>query len=175
MTTKIRRYRTDDAEAIYAAATESVAEIHPWLPWCHPGYTISESRIWIEHCGVAWERGSEFNFVVTDDEDRLLGSCGLNQIRSEHGIANLGYWIRTSATRRGAATAAVSRLADFAFSDTALTRLEIVVAVGNDASERVAEKCGAIREGIAHDRLRLHGRPHDAVIYALLRSRHPAG
>lgn len=169
---RLRRYRSDDAEAVYAAAIESVAEIHPWLPWCHPGYTLAESRIWVDHCGIAWERGSELNFVITDAEDRWLGSCGLNQIREEHGIANLGYWVRTSAAGRGVATAAVRRLAKYAFAETALSRLEIVIAEGNEASARVAEKSGAVREGVSHDRLRLHGRPRDAVVYALLRSRH---
>ena len=33
----------------------------------------------------------------------------------------------------------------------------------------------ALREGVAHDRLHLHGQPHDAIVYALLRSRHRPG
>jgi RimJ/RimL family protein N-acetyltransferase len=82
------------------------------------------------------------------------------------------YWVRTSATRRGVATAAVRALTEFAFRETNLVRLEIVVALGNVASHRVAGKVGALREGVAHDRLYAHGQSHHAIISALLRSRY---
>ena len=78
---------------------------------------------------------------------------------------------RTSATRKGVATAAVRKLAQFAFRETNFARLEIVVALGNVASRRVATKVGAVPEGVAHGRLYAHGSSHDAVVYALLRSR----
>ncbi len=83
--------------------------------------------------------------------------------------APLRYWVRSSATRAGVATAAVHALRDWAFLTTDLIRLEIVVAIGNLASLRVAEKSGATREGIQRSRLLLHGRAHDAVMYSLTR------
>lgn len=167
----IRRYRPEDAEAVRDSAVESTAEIFPWMPWCHADYSLDESRVWIARCEETWENKTEYNFAIVDEADRFLGGCGLNQLRAEHRTANLGYWVRTSATRRGVATAAVRALADFAFRETDLNRLEIVVALGNAASHGVAAKVGALREGVAHDRLYAHGRSHDAVVYALLRSR----
>jgi RimJ/RimL family protein N-acetyltransferase len=62
-------------------------------------------------------------------------------------------------------------LADWAFANTNLERLEIVVAVGNGRSERVAEKAGASREGTMRSRLYIHDRPHDAVMYSIVRRR----
>lgn len=53
--------------------------------------------------------------------------------------ANLGYWVRTSATGSGVAPIAVRQAATRAFSTTELHRLEIVVAVKNVRSIRVAE------------------------------------
>lgn len=169
----LRRYRIGDAEALLEAIHESVDQVHPWLPWCHAGYSLEDAHTWIEHCRRAQQQGTEHNFAITGG-DRILGGCGLNQLRPEHRLANLGYWVRTSATGRGVATAAVRELARFAFRETDLTRLELVVAAGNAASHRVAEKAGALREGLAHDRLHFHGKAHDAVVYALLRSRWPA-
>ncbi len=167
----IRPYQPTDAPLLFEAATESVAEIFPWLPWCHSGYTRAESEEWIERCVETWEDRTEYNFAIVDQSGRFLGGCGLNQIRTDHRFANLGYWVRTSAARRGVASAAVRRLADFAFIETDLLRLEIVAAVENVASQRVAEKAGALREAVLQDRLLLHGKRHDAVLYALLRSR----
>ena len=165
----IRRYRAEDAGALYEAARESVDEVFPWLPWCHPEFSEKEAREWAASRDTLFDEGSEYHFVIVDGSDRYLGGCGLNQINRIHRLANLGYWVRTSAAGRGVATAAVGELARFAFSETDLVRLEIVCGVGNDASQRVAEKAGATREGILRDRLFLHDEPRDAVMYSLTR------
>jgi RimJ/RimL family protein N-acetyltransferase len=94
----------------------------------------------------------------------------LNKIDKPHLRANLGYWVRTSATRRGFATAAARLLARFGVEHLNLDRIEIVAAVDNIASQRVAEKLGAVREGVARHRLRIHDVPYDAVVYSLLRA-----
>jgi ribosomal-protein-serine acetyltransferase len=165
----IRPYELRDAGPLHEAIAESVREISPWLPWCHAGYSLADSRTWIEHCLAASSAQDEYNFAIVGPAGRLLGGCGLNQLRREHRIANLGYWVRTSAAGAGVAPAAVRKVAGFAFRETELARLEIVVAVDNARSHRVAAKVGALREGIAHDHA--HGASRDAVIYALLRSR----
>jgi RimJ/RimL family protein N-acetyltransferase len=172
MTISLRRFRTVDIDAFTDAVLESVREVSPWMPWCHPGYSHEEARRWIDFCEASWHSGTAYEFAIVNEEDRLLGGCGLNELRPENRIANLGYWVRTSATRKGTATAAVKKIAEFAFTQTGLLRLEIIVAAGNFPSLRVAEKSGALREGIAHDRLQLHGKTHDAVVFAILRSRY---
>lgn len=168
----IRRYRRSDAGLLLEAARESTEQVFPWLPWCHPSYSLDHCHAWLEHAETTWQRNAEFNFAIVDDNQRFLGGCGLNHISPEHRVANLGYWVRTSATRKGVATTAVGQLEHYAFTETNLARVEIIVAVGNAPSLRVAEKSGALKECIAHDRLFAHGKSHDAVIYALLRSRY---
>jgi RimJ/RimL family protein N-acetyltransferase len=69
----------------------------------------------------------------------------------------------------GVAPAAVRLLRDWAFANTDLARLELVMAVENTRSARVAEKAGANFEGVLRARLRLHGRTHDARLYAFTR------
>ena len=59
-------------------------------------------------------------------------------------------------------------MARFGFEELGLGRIEIVVAVGNKASQPVAEKAGAHREGILKRRLRFHDEYHDAVMYSLI-------
>jgi len=166
----LRRYQADDAEAFYDAARESVDEVFPWLPWCHPDYTRKEAEQWTGSRGELLDRGVEYEFAIIGADGRLLGGCGLNQINTQHLMANLGYWVRSTMAGTGVATAAVRLITDFAFKRTDLVRLEILCAVGNKASQRVAERAGAIREGVHRDRLFVHDKAHDAVIYALLRS-----
>jgi RimJ/RimL family protein N-acetyltransferase len=168
---RLRPYAADDAAELFEAARESIAEVYPWLPWCHPGYTLAEAEEWARSRAALAASGEEYNFVVAGPDDRFLGGCGLNQVNRAHRFANLGYWLRTSATGRGVATEVVRLLREFAFAHTDLVRLEIVCAVGNVRSQRVAERAGAFREGVLRDRILLHGRPVDAVMYSLVRPR----
>jgi ribosomal-protein-serine acetyltransferase len=169
----IRRYQPEDAEALYLAASESGTEVYPWLEWCHPNYSRDEAKAWAASRLVLFERGTEFEFVIVDEQGRFLGGCCLNHINEADRMANLGYWVRTSAMGNGVATRAVQLVAQFAFSHTNLERLEIVCEVDNEASQRVAKKAGAVREGILRGRIFLHGYPHDAVLFSILRSEWP--
>ncbi|MCF7804065.1 MAG: GNAT family N-acetyltransferase [Candidatus Marinimicrobia bacterium] len=166
---KIRPYREDDLKKLYEAAKESVEEVYPWLPWCHPAYSKEDSEAWIDHATQSWEDKTEFNFAIfAEDESRLLGGVGLNQIDQPHKVANLGYWVRSSATGQSIATTASLMTARFAFEELEFNRIEIVMSVDNVASQQVAEKIGATKEARLRNRLELHDELHDAFLYALL-------
>jgi ribosomal-protein-serine acetyltransferase len=61
-------------------------------------------------------------------------------------------------------------LVGWAFNNTALVRLEVVVSTQNAASLRAAEKSGALSEGVLKKRLLLHGMWHDAVMLSFVRT-----
>jgi ribosomal-protein-serine acetyltransferase len=167
----LRPYKLDDIDELYAAARESIAEVGRWLPWCHYDYTWQESSVWVESRPQAWRDGVEYSFAIIDRVGgRLVGGCGLNQFDYERQRCNLGYWVRTSATCHGYGTTAVRLLARWGVEGLHLERMEIVAAVGNLASQRVAVKAGAMREGIARSRIRIHDVQHNAVVFSLVRS-----
>src|SRR5262249_28396118 len=151
------------------AVQESMKELHEWLPWCHPQYNVHDSTEFLATRQEEWNRGEHYSFVVHARANGFfLGGVGINFINHVHNFGNLGYWVRTRATRHGVATAAVCLAAQFAFSELKLTRLEIVTGVNNKASQRVAEKAGAIREGVLRRRLLLYGEAQDAVLFSLV-------
>lgn len=165
----IRPYREEDASALYEAVRESVPEVSPWLPWCHENYSIEESREFTSSRAMAAQGDAWYGFAIFErDGGRLLGGVGLNFINRVHQMANLGYWVRTSVAGRGVATSATRAFARFGFEELGLQRIEIVAAVSNLASQRVAEKAGAVREGVLRKRLLIRGEPHDAVLFSLV-------
>lgn len=169
-TVTIRPVGVDDTDALFEAASSSIAEMHPWMPWCHPEYTREESRAWLTHSEEQWRNGIEFPFAIIDAASgRYLGGVGINQISRLNRFANLGYWVRTDATGRGVATRATLLTARFGFEELGLNRIEILASVENLASRRVAERSGATREGVLRRRIMLLERAHDAVIYSLVR------
>jgi RimJ/RimL family protein N-acetyltransferase len=167
----IRRYDTVDVPFLCEAAREASEEVSVWLPWCHSHYSMEESLEWILRSGKRWDEKREFHFGIFDSQTgALVGGVGLNELKPEHRLANLGYWVRTAWTGRGLATAAASLAAEFGFEELLLDRIEILAALGNKSSQRVAEKLGANREGILRNRLVIHGRAHDAVVFSLIGS-----
>ena len=165
----IRPFREEDAYLLYEAVRESVSQVSPWLPWCHQNYSIEESREFIGSRELASQGGEWYSFGIFEKNDgTFLGGVGINFINRVHQLANLGYWVRTSATGSGIATMATRLAARFGFEELGLHRIEIVAAVGNVPSQRVAEKAGAKREGVLRKRLLIHGESLDAVLFSLV-------
>src|SRR5688572_3315238 len=147
MSVRLRPYKETDAASLAAAARESVAEVRPWMPWCHAEFSEPEAHSWIRRKLDDWRLRREYNFCVVDEAGLFLGTCSINQIHASYPLANIGYWVRTGATGRGIATSAVQQVVSFASRATELLRLEILVATGNAASARVAQKAGGQLEG----------------------------
>ena len=171
----IRRFAGDEGDALYEAARESFAEISPWMSWLDDSYTREMARDWVQSRGSAWSNNESYDFAITDEDNRFLGVVGLNALDFISKRANLGYWVRTSSAGRGIVTLASRQLIDLAFSDeppfeARLHRLEILVAVPNAKSHRVAQKLNAVREGVLRARLWPDGRPQDAVMYSVLKT-----
>jgi RimJ/RimL family protein N-acetyltransferase len=168
-TVTLRRYREEDAEPVYRAVRESIREISPWMPWCHYGYSLDDSKTWSASRYDAWIKGEEYDFIIISNNGGFpLGVCGLNHFDKENRFANVGYWVRTSKTNQGVATSAVRLLTRFSFDDLKLNRIEIVVSTENKPSQRVAEKAGAKQEGILRKRQVVRNRVYDAVMYSMI-------
>jgi ribosomal-protein-serine acetyltransferase len=166
---QLRRYRPDDIDAVYEAVIESRVELSRWMPWCHPDYSRDDAVWWVESRPAAWEQNEEWSHLIVDSHGQLLGSCGIRRLDLRNGVGELGYWVRTSATGQGVATEATRQLCEWAFREQGLHRIEILAAVENLPSQRVATKVGGVREGILRQRLLLHGRRHDCTLDVILK------
>ncbi len=156
-----------DAPAIYQAVRESLAELHPWMDWATDAYDQDSTQRWLEFAQLAWLHSSALHFVITDpDSGQYLGSCGLDGIDEKNRRCNLGYWVRTSQSGKGIASSAARLAAKFAFETKSLIRVEIIIAAGNIASRRAAQKSGAHFEGDLKNRLVVRTDVHDAALYS---------
>jgi RimJ/RimL family protein N-acetyltransferase len=167
----LRAPRSTDAGPLCEAALESVDQVGRWLPWCHAAYSHADAAAWISTCLMSWHREEAYPFFIFDRAGgALVGGCALNEIDRPRLRANLGYWIRSGRMGHGLATAAARLLARFALETLAMQRIEIVAAVGNLASQRVAAKLGAVPEGLWRNRLRIRDMAHDAYGFSLIPS-----
>jgi RimJ/RimL family protein N-acetyltransferase len=158
------------APKMVEAALESIAEVQPWMPWCSSAFDEKAAESWINDQIRSRENKSAFEFALFSESGTYLGGGGVNNIDDENNKANVGYWIRSSQIRKGYGTEALKALVEWARGKTELNRLEVVAAIGNLPSQRVAEKAGGLREGVAKARLLLHSKYHDAAIFSFVKN-----
>jgi len=130
---------------------------------------LEDARRWLQARERERFEGRSYDFAITDTENgELVGGCGINRIESRNCLGNLYYWVRTSRTNKGAASAAAAATASFGLTTLQLIRLEIVVAETNFVGQSVAEKIGASREIRLPNRLILGGEILHAYLFSLL-------
>ena len=140
----LRNYRPEDATAQYEAVMESIEELRRWNGSYRNGYTFDDSLDDVAWRIRRWNAGEFFSFVIEDARSHVfLGNCRIEEYEPEHHCASLGWWVRTTMTRRGIATAAARLVAQAGFEDLRLASLAVYANFDNTASRRVAEKIGA--------------------------------
>jgi len=164
----LRRYRPGEGAAIAGAVCESGRQLSRYETWAHAAFTEEEGRDYAAWWDRAWEESNARYFGIWRD-DRYLGSVGLSEISLEHRTAALGFWVRSADTGQGVATTAAAAVVEAGFEHLGLQRVELMAAVDNAASLRVAHKIGARHEGILRKRQLLEGMPTDCSLSAIVR------
>lgn len=137
-----------------------------YLPWAF----VSEANLRREYAEHGFLREQAERYVITDNTGTLIGSIWLFKSVPYFDALEMGYHIFDGEHRgKGYASEALTLVTDFAFRAKQINRLEIRVAVGNTASEKVATKTGFTHEGIARQAAFSNGRHHDMNCYSLLR------
>jgi RimJ/RimL family protein N-acetyltransferase len=163
----LRPPQPSDAQAIRQACQDP--DIQRWIPAVPSPYTDEDAGVFVAWSEQGWRTGERASFVICDSgSDELLGTLGLGLDRREHGVASIGYWLAREARGRGVATEAVKLGSRWAFRELGIERLELYTETGNEPSQRVAERAGFTREGIARGHLRTSTGRRDSVIFSLL-------
>jgi RimJ/RimL family protein N-acetyltransferase len=142
----LRPWTVQDIPAMVAAHRDPVMQ--HWLR--HPVTTAQEAQRIIEARCADRRAGTGFSFAVLQaDADGAAGDLvgGVSIRRLDRGAVSgeVGYWVVASSRGRGIAPRALNAACEWAFGlsrHRPLERLELIHAVGNDASCRVADKAG---------------------------------
>lgn len=168
---KLRAPKRADSAALDEAIQETLDELVLWLPWARPGHSLGDTRRYLRGARSARNRRQAFEFVIEDQGDgRLLGMVSLHRIDWMRRSGGIGYWVRRSEWGRGIAPEAARAMLDVAFIECGLHRVEVLVAPENKPSQRVVDKVGFVREGVARGAEFVNGSHLDHIQYALLRS-----
>jgi RimJ/RimL family protein N-acetyltransferase len=165
----LRGWRDSDVAQMVEACKDP--EIPRWTA-VQDRYTADDARAWVRGDPLPKEPpGDRVPFAIADaeNEDLLLGSMSIQRV--ERGYSGeIGYWLAPWGRGRGVMTRAVRVLSGWAFEEFRLRRIEMIIAVENEVSNRVAVRAGFIREGVLRDYREAKGIWRDHVMWSLLRS-----
>lgn len=120
-----------------------------------------------------WSEGTHASWVVAQAgaAGRLVGYVSLHHIDAANVNAEIGYWTAPWARDRGYAVLSVRAAVTFAFETVGLVRVQLLHAVENEGSCRVALAAGFVIEGTSRQSYRFgDGLLHDEHLHSRLRS-----
>ena len=163
----LRSHLEQDVEPTVAMFTDDLSM--RWLMGPQP-YTEVHGRAWCTQAAHTMRTlGTGINWAITDLETgRYIGGIGLKNTDWESRVTEVGYAVGAWARGRGFAPEATRAAAEWALRDQKMNRVTLFAAVGNAASQRVAEKAGFVREGVARHAGFTHHGQEDMVMFSLI-------
>lgn len=168
----IRCYEPRDAALLKDAIDSSLEHLRAWMPWAEAEpQTLEEKTALLKTFRSQFDRGENFTMgIFSPDESELLGGTGLHP-RNDPGGLEIGYWVRSGATRQGYVTESTAALTRVGFEICEADRIEIRIDPDNEASLGVPRKLGFIEEATLRRRLpgRAGGSPRDVTMFTMFR------
>jgi [ribosomal protein S5]-alanine N-acetyltransferase len=164
----LRRMRLDDAEAMFAYASDP--EVTRYVLF-ETHRTVEDSETFLRLAVEGYERGDFGGWgVVLKDSGAFVGTCGVDvNYAPEHTRAELGYVLSRDHWGRGLMTEAVRAVIRFSFRRMELNRIQARCIAENTASARVMEKAGMTYEGTLRESEFIKGAYRDMKLYSILR------
>lgn len=158
----IRPLRPEDGDELaklYAANREFLAPFEPERP---PEFFTGD----FQRERLARQLADGTHPFAILDGDSIAGTINLFHIvRESLQGGTIGYWIDQARNGRGLATQAVEDVVAYAFGDLSLHRVDAATLVDNVASQRVLEKAGFERIGLARGFLNVNGAWRDFLLF----------
>jgi ribosomal-protein-alanine N-acetyltransferase len=162
----------DDALRLAQLLQANRSFLAPWEPVRGDDYfTVDGQMADVRLALERHQQGSTLPHVIVDESGQVVGRVTLNGIvRGPFQSCSVGYWVSATANGRGIATAAVRDIKRLAFDELGLHRLEAGTLLHNVASQRVLERNGFARFGIAPAYLNIAGQWQDHALYQVVRT-----
>jgi [ribosomal protein S5]-alanine N-acetyltransferase len=162
-----RLIQVADAAELAGVLTASREFMAPWEPLHSEAYFTPEGQqTAIEKVLDIHQRGGSLPHVILGPGGRVAGRITLSGIvRGPFQSCAVGYWVGVADGGRGLATAALAEIVAIAFGAFGLHRVQAETLLDNVRSQRVLDRNGFARFGLAPAYLKIAGRWQDHIMY----------
>jgi [ribosomal protein S5]-alanine N-acetyltransferase len=164
--TELREVRAADLpDLMHVNGDPEVTRFLPYATWS----SQADAAAWLERMEGICATGSARQLVIARREDgKAIGTALLFKLDEGSRRAELGYAMGRAHWRRGYTGEALRALLSHAFGSLGLRRIEAEVNPGNEASNRLVQSLGFVREGFLRERWIGKGETYGVNIYGLL-------
>lgn len=164
----LRKISKDDVEFVFKSLNDR--DLITYLS-LGPLKTLEHSKRLIKGYLKYWDNNLQFNYIIEFHKiDKVkIGSISVWNINWQHRRAQIGIWVVPSFWSKGLAEKSLNLIKNIAYNHLKINRLEAYIAIENERSISLFEKCGFNEEGVLKKYLNFHGNFHDAIIMACLK------
>ena len=157
---EIRHLRVSDAKRLYEIMNNPNFTYIPFKP-----KSIEAEKDYIRKTVDSRKKNFSHDYAITYDS-KVVGSIyiEINQHRTH--IGEIGCYIDENFWGKGLAARAVKKLEKIAFKELGVKRIELIMHVEHKSSEKVAIKCGYVKEGLMRKHQVHEGGYSDVYLYS---------
>ncbi len=126
------------------------------------------AETWIASYDAGRKDGTRDGFAAIAVDGEFVGLGLAPEIDRKSREIELGYIVPAQARGRGVAGEILRQLTAWAFAEAGALRAYLIIDLENRASERVAERCGYLREGVMRSIHVKQGQRSDAGLWSRL-------
>jgi len=152
-------------DELFALVVRNKAWLQKAMEWPQYVTGVEETLKMAQGNYILHHRGYAKMFLIYQQE-KMVGVISFNQIEPTNKTAYIGYWLDEGAQGQGIISQAVEAVIARYAGEGAVRRFVIKCIVTNEASNRVAQRCGFTLEGRLRQAEFLNGEFHDQNIYA---------
>ncbi len=147
--------RKDPAVMKYIARplSKEIEEVHKLIDIINQGYNNNE--------GITWA-------ITRVDNPTLIGTIGFWRIEKENHRAEIGYLLDPAFQGKGIMYETMQAVLEFGFTILKLHSIEANIDKDNEASIKLVERCGFVKEAHFKENFYFEGQFLDSAIYSLL-------
>lgn len=159
----------DDAPVLAELLRENRGFLAPWQPRRPDGWFTEASQLAVVRRSLKERSAGQGVPMVVLEQGAVVGTISLQTVvRGAFQSCSVGYWLAESAQGRGLATTALREAVDVAFGELRLHRVQAETLLDNTRSQRVLERVGFVRYGVAPEYLQIDGRWQTNVLHQLI-------
>lgn len=157
---KLTKLCQQDGPELFALTHADRAHLRVWLPWVDRILRPEDTQAFVDNAIKQSEAGKQKHFLLRL-QGAIIGTISLIDIDDAQGT--VGYWIAQAHQGKGYVTQGVMQVKALAFGPLGLNRLHLEYLQGNQASARVAAKCGFELDRVVRKGAILHGQELDRM------------
>ena len=132
-------------------------------------YTVENEKKWLE--GSIEDKLNQIFGIVSLENDKLIGNCGIHKINSKNRTATLGIFIGDKKERnKGYGLDTIKLLLDYGFNYLNLHEIQLDVMSFNKRAIRCYEKAGFKQYGRRRECEYINGKYYDVISMDILKS-----